>query len=146
MAGERRENFYHHDRDIQVITELAVSLQKYTTSYEEALNYAEFAIERRPSWVTPRRIKAMALLELGYVDAADAIIEEALQIKNFSKGYLTKGDIMKTRREWVGAEKFYRKALDMEKDSIEAMMRVAETVVENIEGKAEGKFHEAELL
>ena len=146
MAGERRENFYHHDRDIQVITELAVSLQKYTTSYEEALNYAELAIERRPSWVTPRRIKAMALLELGYVDAADAIIDEALQIKNFSKGYLTKGDIMKTRREWVEAEKFYRKALDMEKDSIEAMMRVAETVVENIEGKAEGKFHEAELL
>ena len=144
MAGEQGENFYHTRNDIQVMTELAKNLQEYSNNYEEALQYAEFAIERRPRWVTPRRIKAMTLVKLGRVGEAEIVIEEALRIRAFSDGYLTKGDIMQARGEWGEAEKYYRKALEMNRDSAEAKMSVAYSLIENL--KDESVFHEAELL
>ena len=144
MAGERGENFYHTRNDIQVMTELSKSLQEYTADYSGALQFAEYAIERKPRWVTPRRIKAMTLLKFGRVEEAEAIIEEALRIREFSEGYLTKGEIMEARGEWREAERFYRKALEMKRDSVEAKMSVAHSLIENLGD--DSMFHEAELL
>ena len=146
MAGARGENFYYNDKEIQVISELAKNLQEYSTNYEEALHYAEMAIERKPRWVTPQRIKAMTLLKLGHVDLADSIIEDALAIKEFPDGYLTKGDIMKARGEWLEAERYYQKALNMNRESTEAKMSVAQALIENMEVEGEGRFRQAELL
>lgn len=145
LAGTRGENFYFHDKDIQVLTELAKNLQEYTTSYEEALRYAEMAMEMKTSWVTPRRIKAMTLLKLGLVDEAESIIEATLEMKKYVGGYLTKGDIMETRGEWAEAEKMYRKALGMKHDNAEAKMKIAHILITNPENREE-RFHEAELL
>ena len=144
MDGASGKTFYHHKKDIQVITELAKNLQEHTTSFEEALNLVEYAIELRPRWVTPRRIKAMIHLKLNQVEQAEAIIDEALEIKEFSEGYLTKGDVMEAKEEWKEAERLYRRALDMKRDSAEAKMSVAHSLIENLVD--EGSFHEAELL
>ena len=144
MAGERGDNFYHTSNDIQVMTELAKNLQEHPDNFGEALQFAELAIQRRPRWVTPYRIKAMILLKLGQVEQAETIIEEALKLKEFSEGYLTKGDIMEARGEWREAERFYRKALEMKRDSTEAKMSVAHSLIENMDD--DSKFHEAELL
>ena len=103
------------------------------------------AIERKPKWVTPRRIKAMTLLKEGHIDKADEMIKEALSIMEFSEGYLTKGDVMKARGEWAEAEKYYRKALEMKSNSAEAKMSVAQSLIEN-EAVAEGRLRDAELL
>lgn len=145
LAGTRGENFYFIDKDIQVLTELAKNLQEYTTGYEEALRYAEMAMEMKTKWVTPQRIKAMTLLKLGLVDEAESIIEATLEMKEYDGGYLTKGDIMKTRGLWTEAEKLYRKALRMKQDSAEAKMKVAHILITNLENREE-RFHEAELL
>ena len=143
MAGT--DNFYFQSKDIQILSELAKSLQEYTTHYEEALRYAEMVIERRSSWVTPRRVKAMALLKLGQIEEADSMIMDTLAIKEFSEGYLTKGNIMEVRGELKEAEKFYRKALKMKMESTEAKISVAHMLIESLDNRPE-RFHEAELL
>ena len=103
------------------------------------------AIEIKTNWVTPRRIKAMTLLKLGQVDEADSMIEDTLGIKEFAEGYLTKGSIMAVRGDWGEAEKFYRRALKMKRESAEAKMSVAHALIANMENRKE-RFHEAELL
>ena len=95
--------------------------------------------------MTPRRVKAMALLKLGQVEEADSIIMDTLAIREFSEGYLTKGDIMEARGDLEEAEKFYRKALKMKGESTEAKMSVAHMLIENLDNRQE-RFHEAELL
>ena len=103
------------------------------------------AISSRNRWVTPRYIKAMILLKQGRIDEADATIDDALKLKKFSNGYLTKGSVLEVKGDLAEAERYYRQALDMDRENTEAKMSVAHAVILN-RGERKERIHEAELL
>ena len=125
------------------MSELARSLVEYTSNYREGLRFADMAIKIKSRWVTPLRIKAMALVKMGNIDAAEKVIDKALQIKEFCEGYVEKGNIMKERGSWREAERYYRKALESDSQNVEAQMYLAHTLTYNLAGKRE-RFQEAE--
>ena len=141
----RGENFYYNPKDVQVISELAQNLQRYTTNYTEALEYAELALVAKKTWVTPIRIKAETYLKMGRIEEANAEIDKALQLRQFFDGLMVKGDVMKQMERWQEAETFYRRAMQMKPESTEAKVALANTISFTL-GKSEARFQEAELL
>lgn len=141
----RGENLYYNPKDVQVISELAHNLQKYSTNYSEALEYAELALSARKTWVTPMRIKAETYLKLGRIEEANAEIDKALQLRQFFDGLMVKGNVLKQMEKWQEAEMFYRRAVQMKPESTEAKVALANAISFTL-GKKEARFQEAELL
>ena len=143
LRGE--DNFYFAHGDIQVLTQLAKNLAEYTSNYTEALHFVEMTMKMKKKWVTPLKIKATVLLKMGKVDEAEKVIDSALNMREFCGGYIEKGNIMKERGNLGEAERYYRRALEMDGQNVEAQIHLGHALAYNLEGK-DKRFQEAEKL
>ena len=145
MAGFNGNNFYFSQKQILILTELADNLLHHSTNYSEALKWANIAQTIQRNWVLPLELSAGIHFKKGDVEKANSIIDKALQIRHFYSGFLLKGDIFMHLHEWVNAEKFYSKALDMEPSSTLAKIALGNAIAMTM-NEDTGRFKLAESL